>query len=1531
VINPISIAWDPRGRLWVALTPGYPDKSEFTGRPARDEILILHDRNGDGRMDARTVFADGLDLVTSMVFHGDGVIVTQSPEILWLRDTDGDDRADQRVVLYSGFGYEDTHAVLSNMRWGLDGWIYLTQGYSGSGSLEVTGTHRFGHIPGGILRFRPDGSAIENLVSQHSNIWGLDLDWDDEVFFSLANNSHLRHLVVTDEVLAAGRLGDVEGWNEVVDHHHLNPIRSHDREPYQQIDYAGGFTSAVGDVIYDGGAWPKAYRGDHFVCEPTVNLVHRDALRRRGVSYVASRPRKSEFLASKDLWHRPVHLSVGPDGALYILDFYNLAVVHDDARGPEHGPTNAAIRPDRDHLHGRIWRAQHRKARRLPSALLDDHIAALEQSNAWQRRTAHRLLAAGPPRELDRLRRLVTEATQAPTRLHALWVLERWGQLDAPLLVRALGDAEPGVRKNAWRIAGLRPNGSLPGLAPALADERDARVRLVAMASAGRSIAALGPGTGGAVLLDLIDQLDDDWSRSALIHAFGERPEMLVEHGLIQSDVNRHRPYVAAGATLVGRSRDPALAGALFAAASRADASSELAGTSLTALQEAWPPDLFPAGLTSVAPALARLMASTDTALAMAALPFASRVGGDDLAAAVTQLTARLFDRVADPDAARAHRIGALRALLIMPEQRDRAIHDAARLLEKSAPRAVTLQAIAALGDQADPAVAEVLTAAFPDLSRGARKVAFELLMQRPAWTLRFLNAVATGTIARAAVGTDRGLKLLNHPDTAVARRAAEVLGKKKRIGAGQELVAELLPQLTGPGDVGAGRIVFEQNCSGCHLFRGSGTDFGPELTGMGARTTEALLPSIVDPNRVVDAGYQLHTATTTDGRALSGVLIRSTPDEIALRMINVDMVVRRDELVSLEATGESPMPTGLEQFIGADGLRNLLTYLRAGYESYHPIDLAPYATASTWHGLYDAAREPTRIAFTRYGSIDVDGIPFTILDPVRTASGFNAIVLKGGLKEDWDSKRRMPQRLDIQLGFQLRRVHVLGGIAAWGYPYRDEQAPAMSWTWHYRDGTSEQIVLHDGVEFADWIRRHDVPGSRFVPGLLQQGSPGQIRTFTLEPSRRDLVIERIELQSFDNHLAPTVLALTAQLAGATLGETLESGLEAVRAAAAAADDAEAVRLGRALFQPGLALSAQLELTHELGTLGVPIVAEILTEIFGDLLPEARTRAFEQLCGRTEWAHRLLNGIAAGRLASANLDDRMRNRLLEHSDSIVAARARAVLADPTAIDAASVTDPDYRPVDLASAYTASTAAGLYDPERSPQPLTLLDYGAIEALGVPYRMLEAERSLNGLNAIVLKGGMKDDWVSKARLPQRIEIPVGHALQRMHVLGGIAAWGFPFTDTGAPLVRWTWYYEDGQTEQRILHDGEQFADWIARNDVPGSRFIAGLVSPDSQGQVRAFSLDPNRRDAVVDRIVIESFDNHAAPTFLALTAQISGVSDWRWYLALAAALVAALAIAVWRRRARQRRYGVGRGGRDGGRDGGRAGGPTGRPGR
>ncbi|MBL8861239.1 MAG: ThuA domain-containing protein [Planctomycetes bacterium] len=1137
--KPISIDWDARGRTWVALTPGYPDKSQFSGVPPHDEIVVLEDADGDGRMDSRRTFCGGLDLVTSFVFHRDGVIVSASPDIFFIRDTDGDGTGETRETLFTGFGYGDTHAVVSNLRWGIDGWIYATQGYSGGASRHVKNAagRDFGHIGNGIFRFKPDGSAIEMVSSYGSNTWGLDFDDAGELFFTMANGAHLRHVVVPERVLADARVGQVESWTDLPDHDRVVRLSSETIQAYVQIDFVGGFTAASGCTIYTGGAWPAEWNGTHFVSEPTVNLVHHDVVTPKGVTFTATKAREAEFLASTDRWFRPVHARVGPDGALYVLDFYNQAVVHNDTRGPKHGPTNAAERPDRDRTHGRIWRVQHGSARPLHAQGLAHAPAsglarALAHENRWQRLSAQRLLVErGGAAELEGLRSaLASPSPQA--RIHALWALAELGALAPPELAIALASDDARVRRNATRIAGASSPAREDVLVQArlvtLATTDDSRSRLEALVTLGECDPT--PAIADAVVRAW-PILEDAWSQSAAVRVALRQGSALwraLEHAGSAAPADLVAQVVRRAARSAGHEQFEALLAFLAAGAEHDPGATRAA---LEALDDS------PADTIAVAAggtqALARLLSSPDLGVAMAAMSVAARlVPAARPTREVEVLSARLHALLADSSGEHASRVAALRALITVPEHRPAAIVAAAPLLAPSVALPTQLGVVDVLGKLEDVAAARVLCQAISGSSSTVQARIFEKLVARASWSHILLDAIESAQIEVGALGPQRTHRLRTHSDSAIAQRALALLGAATASGAAiDELVARLLPEVDRPGDAEHGRVVFAANCASCHVANGVGGKIGPDVTGMGAHGARELLPIILDPNRAVETGYSEWIAETRDGEIVSGILARETDRSILLRSATGDVELERAEIEALKNTGRSLMPAGFEA-LGATALRDVIAYLSMGTEGYRVLDLAPVASANSSIGLYDVKRDANPMRFRRFGIQDVVGVPFEILDPARTASGSNVLVLKGGLRADWDSKTKMPQRVEVEVGALVERVHVLGGIAAWGFPYFKDLEPIVKWTWVYADGRREEVVLKNGVEFGDWIARHDVPGSEYVEELLAEDSWGQVRYHALVPARREQVTS-IVLESYDNRYAPTIVALTAELPGA--------------------------------------------------------------------------------------------------------------------------------------------------------------------------------------------------------------------------------------------------------------------------------------------------------------------------------------------------------------------------------------------------------------
>ena len=1129
VVNPISLDWDAEGRLWVACTPGYPYKQESSGIPAHDEILVLEDADGDGRMDGSRVFADGLDLITSFVFHGDGVIVTAAPDILWLRDTDGDGAADRREVLYTGFGYGDTHATTSNLRWGLDGWIYGTQGYSGGASRDIRSPYRaeldggqapgYGHIPNGLFRFRPDGSAIETVSAYGSNTWGLDFRPDGELFFTMANGSHLRHVVAPEAVLSGARQDGARSWRDIVDHRKVHRVSVPDRSPYVQIDFVGGFTAAAGSTIYSAGAWPEEYEGSHFVCEPTVNLVHRDLVTPEGISFQATKPREAEFLASRDPWFRPVHTRTGPDGALYVLDFYNQAAVHNDTRGPKHGPTNAAVRPDRDRHHGRIWRVAHRSQVSVDPE--DDFQTALRRDRRW--------LEQGDPRSAT------VDTTRSGRHVRTLWRAAEFLGQDARVAeacLRALGDEDAGVRRAGALVAGglreVESEALTEALLVALEDPAP-RVRLAALSSlGGRPTSA----REDARLVRAWSLCEDPVSRSAHLALAKDDP---VAHLELALGSGGDSTLIEALVRLGGRGASSGRAVELLAAL-EIRPPAELA-EALRALEGALPGELRLEGPGAAAPLRGLLEHSLqDPAAARELLPLVARledIGG--LGEALEALTARSFAVVRDTEAELDARLDALASLLAVPVSRAQATEEAARFLDPYFTLEVQRRVIGELEATASREGDLALVAAYPGLSNGARDAIFAALVARTGGARALLASVEAEDILPGDLGPNRVYRLRNHPDPEVAAAAEALLAPRVGEGAAalEAWIEGNLGTLLATGDVRAGAEVFQTNCAVCHstdLLEGDEGHVGPALNGMGAHGREHLLPFILEPNRSVEAAYLEYVAETTTGAFASGVLISDAPDAITLAGSGGEVRVPRAELASLRSTGRSPMPTGFES-LGAESLRDLLAFLCQGYEDYRVVPLAELMTSTT-NALYDEVRDAQPMRFHRLGVVEVEGVPYELVDPAGSPTGKNALVLKGGAAADWDSKLKMPQRVEVPVDSPVVRMHVLGGIAAWGHPFFGDGEPMLRWTWVYGDGDEESVVLHDGEEFADWIRRHDVPGSRYAEGLLVPGSVGQVRVFHMDPGRPGAVVDRVVLESFDNRMAPTLLGLTAQLGG---------------------------------------------------------------------------------------------------------------------------------------------------------------------------------------------------------------------------------------------------------------------------------------------------------------------------------------------------------------------------------------------------------------
>lgn len=560
VINPIDLTWDEQGRLWVTETVDYPNS--FTdNREGNDRIKILEDTNNDGKADKVTVFADGLNITTSLVLYKDGVIVSQAPDFIYLKDTDGDDRADEREVLFTGWGTFDTHAGPSNLRYGFDNQIWGTVGYSAFEGAVGGKEHQFSS---GFYRFQPDGSSLEYVSSTTNNTWGLGFNEEGIVLGSTANRDLPLHSAVPNRFYNSIRgFGQAPRIQMIANSNRIYPLL----DEVRQVDQHGRYTSASGFHMYTARDFPKEYWNRHaFVSDPTGHLMGEFIMEKDGSSYKAKNV--GNMLVSQDEWFSPIQSRVGPDGALWVLDWYNIVIQHNPTpEGKETGAGNAYVNDLRDRQHARIYRVVNKKANHtqdvnLKDASPEELVKTLTNDNLFWRLTAQRLLVErGETDVIPLLIELIENESMDelglnPGALHAVWTLDGLGAIDGSdsevydSVVGALHHPASSVRRAALMTlprneevleiilaSDFLPNPNTPGnmdfVMPAnVISASDPQVRLAALLAVAEMPTSEKAGRMVAELLTDEANANDLWIRHAGTAAAANNEISFLDHVL---------------------------------------------------------------------------------------------------------------------------------------------------------------------------------------------------------------------------------------------------------------------------------------------------------------------------------------------------------------------------------------------------------------------------------------------------------------------------------------------------------------------------------------------------------------------------------------------------------------------------------------------------------------------------------------------------------------------------------------------------------------------------------------------------------------------------------------------------------------------------------------------------------------------------------------------------------------------------------------------------------------------------------------
>ena len=922
VVSPVAIAWDRRGRMVVAEMIGYPSTA------GEGRIRRLEDRDGDGRYEHATVFAEGLSFPTSVLPHRGGMLVTSAPDILYLKDTDGDGVADRRRIEWTGFGADSQQLRSNGLHWVMDNWIY---GANGRGEGEIRRQDGAGSaisIRGRDFRFSPSGDRFESLTGR-SQFGQAHDDWGNR--FLSWNQVPIRHALLEPHYLErASQLGPQAVVN-IASPNDLGRVFAVSPAPRTFNDERAFYYNATcGLTILRSDGLGDEYRGDAFFCESLYNVVVRRKLVPSGPTFVAEdmEPGK-EFLASTDSWFHPVNLATGPDGALYIADFYREFVEHPRyVREELRGKFDWRNGYDR----GRIWRIRRRDEvpvaqpfHVLQGEETDQLVALLDHPVGWWRDEAQRrLVELADPRAAVPLRRLVIDGTSPQARAHALWSLEGLALLDESTLVETLADANPRVREQAIRLAEswLAGSGALRDALQELADDPDRRVRFQLALTCG----VAGPPLRDELLPALISAGEASswtaWTALAVLSAAG--PEL---HPLLSSifhdqpawvwdPSDRQARFLVEAGELLGRGGKPNDLQELMRFLAAAPPRDSPRGTT---------PEEVPRGplllLAGYARGLAARGESLRDVLHKSSPPHGTaHLSGDQVALLAVAL-------VSDATLPGAQREAAVDLLSIGDRRHAEEVLETLVAEESAADRlrAASIRALCGL-DRA--AACRALYDDWEQSPLWYRRAVLQAAQESPAARAALVEALEDNVVVPLEIPleVDAALRQAHGELGDRARAALARAGAADRV----EVIRRFLPAAAMEGDRMAGARIFRKQCVACHTVQRFGHGVGPDLAAVAGRDPRELLVDILDPSRRVSPDYAGYSLITSSGRVYVGLIISEISGSVTLRREEAHTVtVERAEIDELRATGQSLMPVGFEQRMDVRQMADLLAFLQ--------------------------------------------------------------------------------------------------------------------------------------------------------------------------------------------------------------------------------------------------------------------------------------------------------------------------------------------------------------------------------------------------------------------------------------------------------------------------------------------------------------------------------------------------------------------------------------------------------------------------
>lgn len=926
VVDPIQLAFDEDGRLYVVEMRWYQSETRtdlmFDERIGR--IRLLEDSNGDGTFEKSTIFADKLRYPSAVFPYNGGVYVGLEPDLLYMKDINGDGVADIRQVVFTGFGNQrdrlDSQMFMNSLTWSLDNRIHGAKGHGGTiVSVAAPGEPPL-DLRGRDFSFDPRSHRLR--AESGGGKQGLSFDDYGRKFVCTQTNAV--QMLMYEERYAGrnpnyspppARIDIALDQGETNDRQLVHRISPED--PWRRIRnrwraegvFAGPppqppayLIASSGVTLYRGDAFPPDYRHSAFVGVAGNNLVHHRTLTTSGVGFRAKRAAdetSEEFLASTDLWFRPVAFANGPDGALYVADLYREILDFSDGI-PESIKRVKDLNRGNDR--GRIYRIVPDRFRRPAPVRLGrlttaELVATLAHTNGWHRETAARLLYERQDKSaIPALVRLLEESSSAMARLHALYALEGLDALSESAVLRALADPEAGVREHAVRLSerfGAHVSEALWRQVRARVDDQDARVRYQTAFTLGE----LSHPDRSSALAELLKRdVDQSWMHVAVLTSLAEGTGEVFSR-------------LASDATLTASSSGQTFLRDLLRVIGSRNKGRELLA------------------------ALGFLDSVKDRRLAFAYLSgFADGLQRADVPLALFQsrlqpLIDHALTSVRDPKAVESTRVQAIELLGLTSPTSDLSA-TLMTLLTTNEARAVQSAALGALNRLDRPDLAGGIIQRWSRFTPLQRRELLPVLLARPERAMVLVKAIASGLVLRNELTPTQTAFLRAHRNQEV-REAAAPLFSRAAAGDRRAVIERYRPALDLRGSDLRGQSTYKARCAVCHDPGSDGSVVAPSLTTVKSWNREEILTHIVEPNRTVEARYRLYLAELKDGSSLSGIMQNETQISVTLRPpFAQPVVVQRANIVGIKSLEQSMMPEGLEDGLSQQDMADLLQFI---------------------------------------------------------------------------------------------------------------------------------------------------------------------------------------------------------------------------------------------------------------------------------------------------------------------------------------------------------------------------------------------------------------------------------------------------------------------------------------------------------------------------------------------------------------------------------------------------------------------------